>query len=208
MTDTQQTIAYLRMKVEDMHARTLAMTLELKNAAEYLKELDQGMGNGNALQSQPIRQPVVAQIAPISHISEREPEEQEAPEEDAPEDAAEATTGDATEEEMDEETISHEAKAMIPDQKAEILQQFARGESIADIAERTGVKEKVIDTVVMLYRKKAGQAPQETNGIPTRPSYSPGMTRDELKRMIMESDISLNELASVVTQRNAKKPKF
>ena len=208
MTDPQQAIAYLRMKVEDMHARTLAMTLELKNAAEYLKELDQGIGNGNAVQSQPIRLPAVAQIAPISHISEREPEEQQVPEEDAPEDALDKTAENTVEEEMDEETISHEAKAMIPEQKADILQQFARGESVADIAERTGVKEKVINTVVMLYRKKAGQAPQEPDGIPTRPSYSPGMTRDELKKMVMESDISLNELASVVTQRNAKKPKF
>ena len=192
------------MKIEDIHTRVLAITLELKNAAEYLKELDSQMtSHRNA--DVPYEQPQTVAPAPAMvkrTIIEREPMAQ-TPEEDAPDGVTQEEA--QQDEELDEEAINHEVKAMILEQKADILQQFSRGENVGDIAERTGVKEKIINAVVQSYRKKTTP---DADAIQTRPSYSPGMTREELKRVVLESDISLNEFASIVSERNAKKRKF
>ena len=210
MTEPQQSIPYLRMKIEDIHTRVLAITLELKNASEYLKELDI---------EQTIKQRSSERPLPLSNVpsgiieddnkmpyavskTKREPVVQ-TPEEDAPDGVTEEEV--QPDEELDEDAINHEVKAMIPEQKADILQQFSRGEDTADIAERTGVKEKIINAVVQSYRKKTTP---DADAIQTRPTYSPGMTREELKRVVLESDISLNEFASIVSERNAKKRKF
>lgn len=204
MTEPQQSIPYLRMKIEDIHTRVLAITLELKNAAEYLKELDSQMTshrNADVPYEQP--QPVAPAPASVKRtIIEREPVVQ-TPEEDAPDGVTEEEA--QPDEELDEDAISHEVKVMIPEQRADILQQFSRGENVGDIAERTGVKEKIINAVVQSYRKKTTP---DADAIQTRPTYSPGMTREELKRVVLESDISLNEFASIVSERNAKKRKF